>query len=413
MNLAMDANSSTGSLDHQTAELLAVIESISDGVFIGDRNGISRCNRAALAQLGFATVAELNRPVEALAREIDMRDPATGEMLSHEEQPFVIALGGLPCTREFMLTNVSTGQQIIVRCAASPVEIDGKIVGAVAVNTDVTALRRAQAELEELNRTLEQRVAAAIAQREEAEASLRQAQKMDAIGHLTGSIAHDFNNFLTAISGSLELLQPIVVDERGKRCVSTALAATERSTKLTQQLLAFARKQAITPARVDLEALIAGMNGLLRQVVGHEIAVEIRQTSGVWPIFVDAGQLESMLLNLAINARDAMPHGGVLSIVAANFAGGDAALPPDVADRDCVGIALSDTGTGMSQDVLDRAFEPFFTTKEVGKRTGLGLAMAFSLAKQSGGTIRLQSEVGAGTTVELFFPRAGNSSESC
>jgi signal transduction histidine kinase len=298
-----------------------------------------------------------------------------------------------------------------VRCAAAPVAIDGKIVGAVAVNTDVTALRQAQAELEELNRTLEYRVAAAIAQREEAEASLRQAQKMDAIGHLTGCIAHDFNNFLTAISGSLELLQPLILDERGKRCVSIALAATERSTKLTEQLLAFARKQAISSERVDLEALIARMNGLLRQAVAREIAIEIRQTPGVWPVFVDAGQLESVLLNLAINARDAMPHGGLLSIVAANLAAGDAALPPDVADQDCVGIALSDTGTGMSQDVLDRAFEPFFTTKEVGKGTGLGLAMAFSLAKQSGGTIRLHSQVGAGTTVELFFPRAPDAPE--
>jgi PAS domain S-box-containing protein len=389
----------------QTAELLAVIESISDAIFIGDRNGISRCNTAALAQLGFTAPAELNRPVAVLAREIDTRDPVTGERLSPQEQPFVIALGGEQCTREVMLTNVATGSRVIVRCAASPIRLDGEIVGAVAVNTDITELKKAQAQLEKLNFTLEERVAAAVAEREEARSTLRQAQKMDALGQLTGAIAHDFNNFLTAIAGSLELLEPLVEGERGKRFVRNALAASTRSTKLTNQLLAFARKQAIAPARIDLEALIAGMNSLFRQAAGAAVEITLRSSPQLWPVFVDAGQLESVLLNLILNARDAMPQGGSLAIATVNLAAGDAELPPDLVSRDCVAITLTDTGCGMSETVLDRAFEPFFTTKEVGKGTGLGLAMAFGLAKQSGGGIRLLSRVGQGTTVQLFFPR--------
>ena len=241
------------------------------------------------------------------------------------------------------------------------------------------------------------------------EASLRQAQKMEAVGQLTGGIAHDFNNLLAAIVGNLELLAEPLRDrdpELGDR-VREALAAAERGTNLTRRLLIFSRHQTLHPQRTDLNKLVIGMDELLRRSLGETIALQTRLAPDLFPITIDPGQLETALLNLAVNARDAMPDGGRLIIETTNYwLHEDAAhaVLHGVAAGQYVALAVSDTGRGMTPDVQRRAFEPFFTTKETGRGTGLGLSMVHGLVEQSGGFAHLYSKVGQGTTVRLHFP---------
>ena len=243
------------------------------------------------------------------------------------------------------------------------------------------------------------------------EAQLRQAQKMEAIGQLTGGIAHDFNNLLTVVLGNLELLQSRLQDERSMRHLRAAQRAAERGGALTHQLLAYARRQPISPRPVDLAALIGGMGDLLQRSLGGLVRVEFALAADLWPAFCDPTQLELMLLNLAINARDAMPGGGTIGIQADNAVSGGK-LPPELAPGDYVSISVIDTGTGMPPDVRERAFEPFFTTKEPGKGSGLGLAQVWGLAQQFGGTVLLDSMPGRGTTVRVYLPRAADVAEA-
>lgn len=238
------------------------------------------------------------------------------------------------------------------------------------------------------------------------EAQLRQAQKMEAIGQLTGGIAHDFNNLLTAVTGNLELLQRRSSDERSLRYIDTALRAAQRGGTLTQQLLAYARQQHLSPRTLDVNAILAGMKELLQRSLGGLVQVALELDPMLWPSRADPTQLESMVLNLAINARDAMPDGGTLRIVTRNVADAPSGLAQELERGDYVLVAVIDSGTGMPPDVLERAFEPFFTTKEVGKGSGLGLAQVFGLTRQFGGAMRLQSTPGQGTTVDIFLPRA-------
>ena len=250
----------------------------------------------------------------------------------------------------------------------------------------------------------------AVAALRVSEERLHQAQKMEAVGQLTGGIAHDFNNMLQGISGCLELMERAIqkgrVDDTG-RYVTTARRSVERAAGLIQRMLAFARRQALQPRPVEPDALVRGIEELIQRTVGPEVTVTIRLGDGVWTVECDPNQLESALLNLAINARDAMPDGGTLSIASA-----DRVLSQDdVADQDEAGpggyveIAVADTGTGMPPDVLVRAFEPFFTTKPTGQGTGLGLSQVFGFVRQSGGFVRLESAVGQGTTVRIYLPR--------
>jgi PAS domain S-box-containing protein len=238
------------------------------------------------------------------------------------------------------------------------------------------------------------------------EAQLRQAQKMEAIGQLTGGVAHDFNNLLTAVIGNLELLQGRLTDPRALSYVDGAMRSALRGGQLTQQLLAYARRQNLSPRPVDVNAVIVGMGDLLQRSLGGLVQVEADLAPDLWPATSDPTQLELVILNLAINSRDAMPTGGRLRIVTGNAhqAGDD--RPDTLAPGDYVRIAVTDTGTGMPPDVMERALEPFFTTKDVGKGSGLGLAQVYGVATQFGGTVRLASELGAGTTVEVFLPRA-------
>jgi PAS domain S-box-containing protein len=238
------------------------------------------------------------------------------------------------------------------------------------------------------------------------EAQLRQAQKMEAIGQLTGGIAHDFNNLLTAVVGNLDLLQHRLTDARSLAHVDAAMRAGLRGGQLTQQLLAYARRQNLTPRPVDANAVIIGMGELLQRSLGGLVQVETELADDLWPATSDPTQLELVVLNLAINSRDAMPTGGRLRIATSNVVLSEDDTLDGLDPGDYVRIAVTDTGTGMSSDIIKRAFEPFFTTKEIGKGSGLGLAQVYGVATQFGGTVRIDSTPGVGTTLEVFLPRA-------
>ncbi len=248
-----------------------------------------------------------------------------------------------------------------------------------------------------------------ITQVKQLEERLVQAQKMEAVGQLTSGIAHDFNNLLTAVLGNLEMLRDRVdSDTDALRLVDTGMRAARRGGELTQRLLAFARRQALNPEVTDLNELVPGMTDLLHRTLGADVKIETVLADELWPTSVDRGQLENAVLNLAINARDAMPGGGKLAIETGNVVidDADARGQVDLTPGEYVRLAISDTGTGMSPEVQERAFEPFFTTKEVGRGSGLGLSMVYGFAKQSGGHVRIYSEPGHGTTVKLYLPRA-------
>ena len=247
-----------------------------------------------------------------------------------------------------------------------------------------------------------------LTERRAAEERLRQSQKMEAIGQLTGGVAHDFNNLLTVVSGNLEALQRrLGHDDRNlQRLVNSAMLASSRAAILTHQLLAFSRRQPLQPKAVSVNTLLTGMLELIRRILPESIIVETVLAGGVWSTFVDANQLENCLLNLAVNARDAMPDGGKLTFEAANvLLDEDYAIGAEIPSGQYVGVFVSDTGMGMTKDVSAKAFEPFFTTKDVGQGTGLGLSQVYGFVRQSGGHVRIYSEVGVGTTVKIYLPR--------
>jgi signal transduction histidine kinase/CheY-like chemotaxis protein len=257
-------------------------------------------------------------------------------------------------------------------------------------------------ELEEAN----QHLRGEMVEREQAEAALRQSQKMEVIGQLTGGIAHDFNNLLATVLGNLELATLQVTSEKVRRLVSNAEHAAWRGAKLTEQLLAFARKQRLEPQTVDLNALVPKMGDLLFRTIGGTVRIETVVGKDIWPAFVDPTQIELVILNLAINGRDAMPGGGRLTIATANIGAGDPRIPGELRPGDYVAVSVVDTGVGMTDEVLAKAFEPFFTTKDVGQGTGLGLSQVYGVARQSGGTVRIETQPGRGTEITVYLPRA-------
>ena len=269
---------------------------------------------------------------------------------------------------------------------------------------------RTEQELYRLNETLEQRVTAEIKARLAAEEAFRQAQKMEAIGELTGGVAHDFNNILTAIFGSLEMvLASEEPDERTRRMVTTALRSAGRGARLTQQLLAFSRRQVLQPKFVNLNELLSEMRVLIQRAVGEAIDISLTLAADLPSCLIDPAQFETAVLNLVINARDAMPGGGTLRIATrqAKVGAGCGGL----ASGDYVLLSVTDSGTGMTQEVQSRAFEPFFTTKEVGKGSGLGLSMVYGFAKQSAGTVQFDSAWHRGTSVVLYLPALAEAAE--
>jgi PAS domain S-box-containing protein len=320
--------------------------------------------------------------LEALAHAPNHRDAVAavwGRALSGEEFTEVARFGN-PTTEGFYEMKFR-----VLRAS------DGDLICAYQFVYDVTARLQEQERLKQ------------------AEEALRQAQKMEAVGQLTGGLAHDFNNLLAGISGSLELLQTRLAQGRLSdldRYINAAQGASRRAAALTHRLLAFSRRQTLDPKPTDVNALVHGLEELVRRTVGPSIEIEVVSAVGLWPTLVDSSQLENALLNLCINARDAMPEGGRIVIETANrWLDDQAARERDLPVGQYLSLCVSDTGTGMTQAVIERAFEPFFTTKPIGQGTGLGLSMIYGFVRQSGGQVRIYSEVGQGTTVCVYLPR--------
>lgn len=303
------------------------------------------------------------------------------------------------------------------------VDRDGTVSGIFVDGYDVTDQKRTEDQLSQLNETLEQRVGqrtdelrAALEQlrreaseRESVEQALRQSQKLEALGKLTGGVAHDFNNLLQVISGNLQLLtRDVAGNPRAEKKVENAMAGVSRGAKLASQLLAFGRRQPLEPKVLNLGRLLRGMDDLLRRSLGEDVEIETIIAGGLWNTLIDPNQIENAILNLAINARDAMDNGGRLTIEASNAFLDDeyCRQHEDVKPGQYVMIAVTDTGSGIPKDMLDQVFEPFFSTKPEGKGTGLGLSMVHGLVKQSGGHLKLYSEINEGTTVRLYLARA-------
>lgn len=268
---------------------------------------------------------------------------------------------------------------------------------------------RATAALRALNDTLEQRVAERTAELIQAEEKLRQSQKMEAVGQLTGGLAHDFNNLLAGITGALELTSLRISQGRTNevdRYLHAAQGAARRAAALTHRLLAFSRRQTLDPQPIDVNVLVDGMIELVQRSVGPSIVVTTTSAADLWPAFVDASQLENAVLNLCINSRDAMPDGGRITIETANHClNADEAKAYELPEGEYLSVSVTDIGTGMTPELIAKAFDPFFTTKPIGQGTGLGLSMIYGFAKQSGGQVRVDSQVGKGTTMRIYLPR--------
>jgi PAS domain S-box-containing protein len=299
---------------------------------------------------------------------------------------------------------------------------DGQPLRVVGVSVDVTERKRAMAELRAFAEILEDAVRERTREleaeneaRRRAEESLRQAQKMEAVGQLTGGVAHDFNNLLTIVQGGLDIIGrqlpqlPVSpATARIKRAVDMALQGAHRAATLTSRLLAFSRQQALAPQIIEPNRLVAGICDFLRRTLGEAVSLETVLAGGLWRTYADLNQLENALLNLVLNARDAMPNGGKVTIETANCYLDSAytdTLSEPVEPGQYVMIAVADTGGGMDPATQERAFDPFFTTKEVGKGTGLGLSMVYGFVRQTGGHIKIYSEVGQGTTVKIYLRR--------
>ena len=343
---------------------------------------------------------------------------ADGTPVREAELPVYRVLKGQAEIAEIeCIAETADGSRHWIRKIAAPIrDLSGSIVGAVASVIDIDREKRAEEilerqvvlrteELENANRTL----IAEMSSRQEAEQQVRQLQKMEAIGHLSGGIAHDFNNMLAVVMSALNMVERRLA--KGEKDYDKYLAMARdgaiRAANLTKRLLAFSRQQPLTPVPVDANKLVAGMSDLLRRTLGATIKLETVLGGGLWLIHVDANQLESAILNLAVNARDAMREEGRLTIETANYLLDEsyARQHGDVPSGQYVLIAVTDTGAGMPPEVLARAFDPFFTTKEVGKGTGLGLSMVYGFVKQSGGHVKIYSEPGQGTSIKIYLPR--------
>lgn len=325
-----------------------------------------------------------------------------GEVRSYVEQGFSLPRGDFEA-------------QVWLDLTYSPMRDEsGQVSGILVTAIEANARLQVQAELQrrsELSIQMNQRLQEEMQERERAEDALRHAQKMEAVGQLTGGIAHDFNNMLTGIIGSLDLMQRYIANGRSAeiaRFAEAAVTSAQRAAALTHRLLAFSRRQSLDRQRIDPNLLVHSLEELLSRTKGEHIELRIRFGADIWPVNTDANQLENALLNLVINARDAMPEGGVLHVETENCvldaSHRQVSLEP-VVPGDYVMISVTDTGSGMSPAVLAKAFDPFFTTKPTGQGTGLGLSMIYGFAQQSGGHVALQSSVGQGTSVRLYLPR--------
>ncbi|MCJ7420502.1 GAF domain-containing protein [Sphingomicrobium astaxanthinifaciens] len=396
---------------------------------------LSGAKRSDFERFPMPRITEVFHPTfsgSGVVRSADIQaDPRYGRNAPHDGMPE----GHLPVRSYLAVPVVSRGGEVIGgllfghpdpgRFSARHEDLLVGLAGQAAIAIDNARLfadaqreiaerRGAETAVRELNATLEERVEAAVAEREKAEEILRQSQKMEAVGQLTGGIAHDFNNLLTIISGNLDSVRRRIgdaADPKVRRALDHAALGAERASTLTQRLLAFSRRQPLSPQATDPNRLIGDMSDMLHRALGETIEIETEFAPEAWPILADRNQLESALINLAVNARDAIfaksaDGAGTLSIATENVTlDEDHAARLDARCGDHVRIAVRDTGAGMDADVKSHVFEPFFTTKEVGKGTGLGLSMVYGFVKQSDGHIDVQSEPGVGTCIEIYLPR--------
>ncbi|KAA0577110.1 ATP-binding protein [Azospirillum sp. Sh1] len=403
-------------LADERARFETLVEHLPVGVNLMDRNGRTILSNPAFRRFLPDGVIPSRRPD---GEESWITYDAQGRLLSRDRFPGACALRGETVSgMEFIYR--STGEQPVwTRVSGVPVrDSTGKAAGALAVIVDISDQKAAQEALQRLTETLESKVqertrelAATLDQlrdeirdRERAEEQLRQTQKLETLGQLTGGVAHDFNNLLMAVLGNLELLRKrLPADPTTERLFDGAMQGAQRGATLTQRLLAFARRQDLQPQAVDLTGLLDGMKTLLERSVGPRVVIRIDARPATVPALIDPNQLELAILNLAVNARDAMPDGGTLTVTVDE-------VPVPVASGLPSGsypyVSVRDTGTGMDEGTLARAIEPFFSTKGIGKGTGLGLSMVHGLAVQSGGAFRLSSVPGQGALVELWLPKA-------
>lgn len=352
-----------------------------------------------------------------------------GTPLPHDRCPMAVALKeNRPIRGQEAIAERPDGTRVPILPFPTPLrDRDGNLVGAVNLLVDIgarkateEALRASEERYRLLNVELEARVAARTrelseanrrlqseaAERERAEAALHQAQKMEAVGQLAAGMAHDFNNLLTAILGNLDLIEQRLSDASLLRMVQAAIGAATRGARLNEQILAFSRKQHLAPRPTALNDLVRRMSEMLHRTLGGAITIVPELAPDLWPALADPGQIELVILNLAINARDALPRGGILRIATRNVTRGAPLRQGNAAAQDYVAISVSDDGEGMSEAVLARACEPFFTTKPPGQGSGLGLSQVYGVARQLGGDIAIDSVLGKGTTVEVYLPRS-------
>ncbi len=380
-----------------------LIEQIKEGAVTLDGEGtVVYCNLRLAEMLRIAHEHLIGRPLQPF---LFPDDGAAFEDLLNEARRFGV--------RRELTLRTTDGRAVPAHVTLSVLDDAGTTL-LCGVLTDLTSQKIHLRELAEANA----RLSAEIAERERAEDALRQAQKMEAIVQLTGGIAHDFNNMLQAITSGIALAQRRMASgrpERAPELLDAALTAADRAASLTQRLLAFGRRQALNPKLVSLNDLIGGMKALIQRTVGPAIKVSLQLQEGCWPIRCDPNQLENALLNLAINARDALtPDGGRIVIGTGHVTLDEAETRPwdGVAAGDFVRITVSDTGCGMTPEVLARAFEPFFTTKPDGQGTGLGLSQLYGFVRQSQGMVRLESTPGSGTSVHVFLPRSSAAADA-
>lgn len=362
------------------------IDAVRDyAIYMLDPNGIvSSWNSGAQRFKGYSADEIIGQHFSRFYTEEDRRAGVPQQALTIAEQEGKFEAEGWRVRKD--------GSHFWASVVIDPIrDENGKLFGFAKITRDITERREAQKALEE------------------AREALFQSQKMEALGQLTGGVAHDFNNMLQVIASSLQMMERRLASGRNdvEKYIGHARTAVSRATALTQRLLAFARCQTLKPERIDLNALILGMKDLIQNTVGTGILVETNLAQDLYPTVIDAQQTESALLNLALNSRDAMPQGGRLTFETRNvYLGKDLiASNPGLMPGDYVMLSVTDTGTGMTPDVLVRAFDPFFTTKPAGQGTGLGLSQIYGFVRQSGGHARIESTVGKGTSVKLYLPR--------
>lgn len=395
--------------DPQLAEsqVSAILAIAADAIIsLDDQLRITLFNDGASAIFGYAKEEIIGQPLDLLIPE-RFHAPHHGHVIAFASSGIASRKMG---DRQEIFARRKDGTEFPAEASIAKQEIAGKRIFMVVLR-DVTERKRAEKALARANAELEDRVAertreleAEIVRREDAQNALIQAQRMEAFGQLTGGVAHDFNNLLTIVTGNLELLADITESEASRNLLKRAADAADMGAALTKRLLTFARRRRLSSQVLDLNDLVLGLMEILKRSIGEPITLTTMLAGNIWKTRADASEVENAILNLAINARDAMPKGGALMLETRNVTARD--ISDDALPGDYVMLSVADTGHGMAPEVLEKAFEPFFSTKEPGRGTGLGLSTVYGFAKQSGGHVSITSAVGKGTTVRLFLPRA-------